>query len=189
MRDLPGVSMLEADQKVLVGAKGLAEVQRLLGDGDIEVFLAEREVTFRVGRADVTTRLIEGDFPNYQQLIPSGYPNRLSVARETLAAAVNRVRLVGQSRDTSPIRVHMSSAGLELSAVAQDVGEAHESVDATFEGDELVVAFNAQFLLDGIESVGGSEVVLETTDPLKPALMRNLESPEYLYLLMPVRIA
>jgi DNA polymerase-3 subunit beta len=189
MRDLPGVSMLEADQKVLVGAKGLAEVQRLLGDGDIEVFLAEREVTFRVGSADVTTRLIEGDFPNYQQLIPSGYPNSLGVGRDILSAAVNRVRLVGQSRDTAPIRLHMNNDGLELSAIAQDVGEAHESVEAKFEGTELIVAFNAQFLLDGIEAAGSSDLVLDTVDPLKPAVLRNPESSDFLYLLMPVRIA
>lgn len=189
MRDLPGVSMLAADQKVLVGAKGLAEVQRLLGTGEIEVFLAEREVTFRVGKADVTTRLIEGDFPNYQQLIPSGYPNRLTVPRDLLAAAVNRVRLVGQSRETSPIRLQMNADGLELSAVAQDVGEAHESVEAKYEGSELTVAFNAQFLLDGIEAVGGDELVLETIDPLKPAVLRGLDASDFLYLLMPVRIA
>jgi len=189
MRDLPGVSMLEADQKVLVGAKGLAEVQRLLGAGDIEVFLAEREVTFRVGNADVTTRLIEGDFPNYQQLIPSGYPNQLAVGRDVLSAAVNRVRLVGQSRDTAPIRLHMNNDGLELSAIAQDVGEAHESVEAKFDGGELIVAFNAQFLLDGIEAAGSSDLVLETVDPLKPAVLRNPESTDFLYLLMPVRIA
>lgn len=189
MRDLPGVSMLEADQKVLVGAKGLAEVQRLLGDGDIEVFLAEREVTFRVGNADVTTRLIEGDFPNYQQLIPTGYPNQLAVGRDVLSAAVHRVRLVGQSRDTAPIRLHMTTDGLELSAIAQDVGEAHESVEAKFDGDELIVAFNAQFLIDGIEAAGSSELVLETVDPLKPAVLRNPESTDFLYLLMPVRIA
>jgi DNA polymerase-3 subunit beta len=189
MRDLPGIGMLEADQKVLVGAKGLAEVQRLLGDGEIEVFLAEREVTFRIGTADVTTRLIEGDFPNYQQLIPAGYPNRLHVSRDALSAAVNRVRLVGQSRDTAPIRLHMTSDGVDLSAIAQDVGEAHESIEAKFDGGELVVAFNAQFLLDGIESVGGGDIVLETIDPLKPAVLRNAASPDFLYLLMPVRIA
>jgi DNA polymerase-3 subunit beta len=189
MRDLPGVSMLAADQKVLVGAKGLAEVQRLLGDGDIEVFLAEREVTFRVGKADITTRLIEGDFPNYQQLIPSGYPNRLGVTRESLSAAVNRVRLVGQSRDTAPIRLHMTVDGLELSAIAQDVGEAHESVEAKFEGSELTVAFNAQFLIDGIEAAGSNDLVLETIDPLKPAVLRSTETSDFLYLLMPVRIA
>lgn len=189
MRDLPGVSMLSEDQKVLVGAKGLAEVQRLLGDGEIEVFLAEREVTFRIGTADITTRLIEGDFPNYQQLIPTGYPNRLAVTRDVLSSAVNRVRLVGQSRDTAPIRLHMNADGLELSAIAQDVGEAHESVEAKFEGTELIVAFNAQFLIDGIEAAATSDLTLETIDPLKPAVLRSTESTDFLYLLMPVRIA
>lgn len=189
MCDLPGVSMLAADQKVLVGAKGLAEVQRRLTDGEIEVFLADREVTFRVGNADITTRLIEGDFPNYQQLIPSGYPNRLAVTRDALGAAVSRVRLVGQSRDAAPIRLRMDADGLELSAIAQDVGEAHESVEAKFEGTELIVAFNAQFLLDGIDAAGTSDLTLETIDPLKPAVLRSTESTNFLYLLMPVRIA
>jgi DNA polymerase III subunit beta len=189
VRDLTGVSMLAEGQKVLVGAKGLSEVQRLLGSGEIEVFLAERDVTFRVGNADVTARLIEGDFPNYQQLIPSGYPNRLLVGRDVLAAAVNRVRLVGQGRDTAPIRLNMGTDGLALSAVAQDVGEAHETVEAKFEGTDLTVAFNSQFLLDGIEAAGSPEVVIETIDPLKPAVLRPIESSDFLYLLMPVRIA
>ena len=79
VRDLKGVSMLEEGQRVLVAAKGLAEVQRLAGDGEIEVVLRERDVVFRTSRAEVTARLIEGDFPNYEQLIPSGYPNRLVV--------------------------------------------------------------------------------------------------------------
>ena len=74
VRDLKGVSMLEEGQRVLVAAKGLAEVQRLAGDGEIEVVLRERDVVFRTSRAEVTARLIEGDFPNYEQLIPSGYP-------------------------------------------------------------------------------------------------------------------
>jgi len=181
--------MLEADQKVLVGAKGLAEVQRLLSDGEIEVFLAEREVTFRVGGTEVTTRLIEGDFPNYQQLIPSGYPNRLTVSRDALQAAVNRVRLVGQSKDTAPIRLGMTAEGLELSAIAQDVGEAHESVEAKYEGTDLTVAFNSQFLLDGIDAAASDEVVIESIDPLKPAVMKATDSADFLYLLMPVRIA
>jgi DNA polymerase-3 subunit beta len=189
VRDLPGVSMLAEGQRVLVGAKSLSEVQRLLGEGEIEVCLAERDVTFRVGRVELTARLIEGDFPNYQQLIPSGYPNRLTAAREQLTAAVNRVRLVGQGRDGSPIRLGMSGEGLELSAVAQDVGEAHENVEAKFDGGELTAAFNAQFLLDGIEATLTGDVVLETIDPLKPAVLRSADSGEYLYLLMPVRIA
>jgi DNA polymerase III subunit beta len=191
LRDLEGVSMLAEGQKVLVAAKGLVEVQRLLtsADGEIDVVLGEREVVFRVGTTEVTTRLIEGEFPNYQQLIPSGYPNRLTVAREALQAAVNRVRLVGQSRDTAPIRIGMTSEGLELSAIAQDVGEAHESVEAKYEGSELTVAFNSQFLLDGLDAAASDEVVLESIDPLKPAVLKTPDSPDFLYLLMPVRIS
>ena len=102
---------------------------------------------------------------------------------------MNRVRLVGQGRDTAPIRLSMGTDGLALSAVAQDVGEAHESVEAKFEGTDLTVAFNSQFLLDGIEAAGSPEVVVETIDPLKPAVLRPIESSDFLYLLMPVRIA
>ncbi len=191
LRDLQGVSMLEEGQKVLVAAKGLGEVQRLLSSetGEIDVVLGEREVVFRVGGTEVTTRLIEGDFPNYQQLIPSGYPNRLTVSRDALQAAVNRVRLVGQSKDTAPIRLGMTAEGLELSAIAQDVGEAHESVEAKYEGTDLTVAFNSQFLLDGIDAAASDEVVIESIDPLKPAVMKATDSADFLYLLMPVRIA
>jgi DNA polymerase-3 subunit beta len=191
LRDLQGVSMLEEGQKVLVAAKGLGEVQRLLSGetGEIDVVLGEREVVFRVDTTEVTTRLIEGEFPNYQQLIPSGYPNRLTVSRDALQAAVNRVRLVGQSKDTAPIRLGMNAEGLELSAIAQDVGEAHESVEAKYEGTDLTVAFNSQFLLDGIDAAASDEVVIESIDPLKPAVLKATDSGDFLYLLMPVRIA
>jgi DNA polymerase-3 subunit beta len=172
-----------------VAGKGLNEVQRLLGEEEIEVVLSEREVVFRVGRTSVTTRLIEGDFPNYEQLIPSSYPNRMTVARDQLSAAINRVRLVGQGRDTAPIRLAMTAEGLELSAVAQDVGEAHETVEAKFEGSDVTVAFNSQFLLEGIDAAAGSEVTIESIDPLKPAVLKGTDSADFLYLLMPVRIS
>ncbi len=189
LRNLEGVSMLEEGQKVLVAARGLGEVQRLLSGGEIEVVLGEREVLFRVGETEVTTRLIEGEFPNYQQLVPSGYPNRLTVSRDALQSAVNRVRLVGQRSDTAPIRLAMTNDELELSAIAQDVGEAHESLEAKYEGSELTVAFNSQFLLDGIEATATPDVVIESIDPLKPAVLRATDDTDFLYLLMPVRIS
>ena len=122
VRDLKGVSMLDEGQRVLVAAKGLSEVQRLAGDGEIEVVLRERDVVFRTSRAEVTARLIEGEFPNYEQLIPSGYPNRLTVSRAALIEALDRVQIVGQNRDNAAVRLTMNSGGLELSMSAQDVG-------------------------------------------------------------------
>ena len=187
VRDLKGVSMLAEGQRVLVAAKGLAEVQRLAGDGEIEVVLRERDVVFRTSRAEVTARLIEGDFPNYEQLIPSGYPNRLVVNRASLMEALDRVQIVGQNRDNAAVRLTMSGSGLDLSMSAQDVGNAQESVDAKFEGTELTVAFNPTFLHDGIDAVDTEEVVLETVDPLKPATLHAADNGDFLYLLMPVR--
>jgi DNA polymerase-3 subunit beta len=187
VRDLKGVSMLSEGQRVLVAAKGLAEVQRLAGDGEIEVVLRDRDVVFRTSRAEVTARLIEGDFPNYEQLIPSGYPNRLTVARESLLDALDRVQIVGQSRDNAAVRLAMTGEGLELTMSAQDVGNAQEALDAKFEGSELTVAFNPVFLRDGVEAIETDEVALETIDPLKPATLHPVDGGEFLYLLMPVR--
>jgi DNA polymerase III subunit beta len=190
VRDLAGVTLLPEGRKVLVGAKGLGELQRLLGDGDVEVFLGERYVTFRLHNTEVTARLIEGDFPNYQQLIPSGYPNKLTVDRDALTQAVERVSLVGgTNRDSAPIKLAMSSDGLELSATAQDVGQSYEPVEGKFEGTDVSVAFNARFLLDGVEAAGSPEITIETVDPLKPAVLRGSDAADFLYLLMPVRIA
>jgi DNA polymerase-3 subunit beta len=187
VRDLKGVSMLAEGQRVLVAAKGLSEVQRLAGDGEIEVVLRERDVVFRTSRAEVTARLIEGEFPNYEQLIPTGYPNRLTVGRAALIEALDRVQIVGQNRDNAAVRLTMNSGGLELSMSAQDVGNAQEAVDAKFEGTELTVAFNPVFLHDGIDAVDTDEVVLETIDPLKPATLHAADNGDFLYLLMPVR--
>ncbi len=189
VRDLEGVSMLAEGQHVLVSAKALGEVQRLLTDGEMQVVLSERDVRFSGARGEITTRLIDGEFPNYEQLIPSGYPNRLTVAREALSDAVKRMQLVGQGRDSSPVRLSMSASGVELSSTAQEVGEAHEMVDAKYEGTDLTVAFNAQFLLDGAQAVAGNEVVLEALDPLKPATLRAVDQADFMYLLMPVRIS
>ena len=189
VRDLAGISLLPEGQKVLVGAKGLGELQKLLSDEDVEVFLGERYVTFRLAQTEVSARLIEGDFPNYQQLIPSGYPNKLTVDRDALTAAVERVSLVGGSnRDSAPIRLAMSADGLELSATAQDVGQSYEPVEAKYEGTDVTVAFNSRFLLDGVEAAASSEITIESTDPLKPAVLRGGDT-DFLYLLMPVRIA
>ena len=186
VRDLGGSAVLDEGQSVLVPSRALRELVRALGEGEVTLRLGEREATFEVGRTRVTTRLIEGEFPNYRGLIPSSYPNRMVVAREALGDAVRRVRLM--AREATPVRLTMSSAGLELDAVTQDVGQASEAVDATFEGAELTVGFNPDYLLDGIEVAPGDEVTLETTDANKPAVLRASGRSDFLYLLMPVRI-
>ena len=183
-------------------AKALGELQRLLGSGNspgssaapgtentVELSFSDRDACFDTGRARVSTRLIEGQFPNYQQLIPSGYPNRLVVAREALIEAVKRVRLIGRDRDNAPIRLTMTSSGLELTTIVHDVGEAKEELDAKYEGSETTIAFNPEFLLDGLGAISTEEVALDTLDTSKPAIVRSADGGDFLYLLMPVRVS
>ncbi len=192
VRDVAGVGVLGDEQRVLVPSRALREVERLLGpSSSLTLRLSERDASFEVvgesSTTRLTTRLIEGEFPNYRQLIPSEYPNELTVSREVLAEAVRRVKLM--AREGTPVRLTMSTDGLELVAVTQDVGQASEAVDAQFRGDELTVAFNPDYLLDGIEIATGDEVTLSTLDALKPAVMRSSDSSAFLYLLMPVRVS
>lgn len=189
VRDLAGQSgTLGGRSSVLVPSRALREVERLLGAADtVTLRLGERDAAFEVGTTRITTRLIEGEFPNYRGLIPSSYPNRLVVGREPLLDAVRRVRLLAQ--DNTPIRLVLSADGLELLAVTQDVGQAHENLDAKYEGADLTVAFNPEYLIQGVDVTPGDEVVLETIDALKPAVIRSTETQEFLYLLMPVRVS
>jgi DNA polymerase-3 subunit beta len=188
VRDLPGASVLREGQSVLVPSRALSELGRALGSSEqLTLRLGERDASFEVEGTRLTTRLIEGDFPNYRGLIPSSYPNRLTVGREPLLEALRRVKLL--AREATPVRLSMKPDGLELVAVTQDVGQAHEELDAKYEGSELTVAFNPEYLLDGIEVAPGDEVSIETVDALKPAVIRSTEGVDFLYLLMPVRVS
>lgn len=188
VRDLPGTTVLAEGQQVLVPSRALQELTRVLAGADqLTVRLGEREASFEVGDTRLTTVLIEGEFPNYRGLIPQSQPNRLTVGREALLEAVRRVKLL--AREATPVRLAMSADTFDLVAVTQDIGQAHESLDATYEGTELTVAFNPDYLLQGVEVAPGDEVTIETVDALKPALVRCDAHPEFLYLLMPVRVS
>jgi DNA polymerase-3 subunit beta len=187
VRDLAGQQVLAANQKVLVPGRALNELSRLVGSGDEMVLrLGERDATFDVGGTTLTTRLIEGEFPNYRQLIPSSHPNTLRVEREALLEAIRRVKIL--AKDATPVRLQMGGDTLRLTAITQDVGNASEELDAAYEGTEVTVAFNPDYLAAGVEACNGDTVTLSTQDALKPAVVRGVGHDDYLYLLMPVRV-
>jgi DNA polymerase-3 subunit beta len=187
VRDLVDTAVLGAGQKVLVPGRALVELQRLVGaGGDLTLRLGERDATFEVGGTRLTTRLIEGEFPNYRQLIPPQHPNTLTVAREALLEAIRRVKIL--ARDATPVRLRMGGDVLSVTAVTQDIGSADEELDATYDGTELTVAFNPDYLAAGVEACSGDEITLSTQDSLKPAVVRGVGVDDYLYLLMPVRV-
>jgi DNA polymerase-3 subunit beta len=196
VRDLPGATVLSEGQHVLVPARALGELQRLLSGGTsggadrpVTLHIGEFEASFETGSVRLTTRLIEGEFPNYRQLLPATYPNRLSVDKETLLDAVRRVKLLVKDA-TTPVRVALRQEGIDLRVVTQEVGQASEDVDAKYEGGpDLTIAFNPNYLMDGVEAIIGTEVVLETIDSTKPATVRSTENDNFRYLLMPVRVS
>lgn len=174
--------------KRVIPARALVEAARASeGNGEITVTLAETQASFAVEGRRLTTRLIEGEFPNWGQLIPAELPNQLRVDRELFGEAVRRVGILAQSG--APVRIELTADGARLGAGSQDVGEASEAVQGKFEGEPLTVAFNPAYLLDGINAVEGSEVVIACRDGLKPAIVRAPEEGSgFIYLAMPVRI-
>ncbi|MHB8592866.1 MAG: DNA polymerase III subunit beta [Acidimicrobiales bacterium] len=196
MRDLSGTGPLPSGtDQILVPARALTELQRLLpgaGKDDaghsVGFSVSDLDATFTSGDVRLTTRLLDGRFPDYRQLIPPGYPNQLRVGKEAILDALRRVRLLVRD-NTTPVRLSMRPGGVELTVISQEVGHASEDVDADYEGEELTVAFNPTYLIDGVEAVLGDEVVLETLDATKPATVRAPEHDNYRYLLMPVRVS
>lgn len=187
VRDLPGTSVLGTDQKVLVPSRALAELQRVLPHGaELTLRLGERDATFEVGGTRLTTRLIEGEYPNYRNLIPPSYPNKVTMGRDALLEALRRVKIL--AREGTPVRLAVTPEAVRLTTVTADVGTAAEEIDATLEGSELTVAFNPDYLAAGAEAVVGDEITLELLDGLKPSVIRGVGRSEYLYLLMPVRV-
>jgi DNA polymerase-3 subunit beta len=189
LRDLNGTHGL-AEHDILVPARALGELQRLGGEGGaaIEVTTTANEISFSLGAVRISTRLLEGTYPDYRQLIPDQYPNRLHVGKESLLAALRRVRLLVRD-NTTPVRLSMHAGGVDLSVVSQEVGDASETVDGDFSGEDLVIAFNPTFLIEGVEAVMDDEVILETVEPSRPATVRGAEHHDYRYLLMPVRVS
>jgi len=192
LRDLVGTASLAGEMDVLVPARALAELQRLPavagGDGKVSVATSPSEISFSLGAVRISTRLLEGTYPDYRQLIPDQYPNRLHVGKESLLAALRRVRLLVRD-NTTPVRLSMRSGGVDLSVVSQEVGDANESVDGDFSGEDIVIAFNPSYLIDGVDAVLGDEVLIETADPTRPATVRDATEDDYQYLLMPVRVS
>jgi DNA polymerase-3 subunit beta len=191
LRRLPEFTLVGAGERALIPARALIEVGRLTGEGgDVKVTLGEREARFEIGPTTLTTRLIEGEFIRYEQLVPESYPHKLRADKTVLIEAIRRVGLLAQNQ--IPVRVKLSSDGVVLSAENQDVGDAREEMgpEVTYEGEEMTVAFNQRYLVDGLESTPGTSITLEVLEPHKPAVIRPADEgqSDFLYLLMPVRI-
>lgn len=186
VRELTATAGGEA--KAVVPERALSEAGRAASadeKGSVELNLDESQVSFSVGQLRLTSRLIEGEFPNFRQLLPDGYENRLTMPRQQLTEAVRRVGLL--ARDNTPVRLEFNQLGVRLSSQSPDLGQAVEAIEAQYEGQEITVAFNPNYLADGLAAATGDTVRFEVRDGLKPGVVKG-ENDEFTYLVMPVRI-
>ncbi len=187
VRDIDAFALPGGVDRVLMSSRALNELLRLLGgEQTAQLVLGEREMAFTVGKTVLASRLIDGEFPNYRQLLPQSYPNVLAARKETILAALRRLKPVAES---SPVRIVLDPSATRLEVASPDRGRADEEIEGSFQGDSLTVAFNPDYLAAGVDAVEGDDVLLETIDPLKPAVIRSPLTSDFQYLLMPVRVS
>jgi DNA polymerase-3 subunit beta len=173
--------------EAIIPARALQELARIAAGADeIQLGVQDNHVVFGAGGTWLTTRRIDGQFPNYRQLLPEQFEHELVLPREEVLDVVRRVSLMAQRN--SPIRLRFADGELSVSAITQDVGEARESLPAPYTGDPLEIGFNAEFLRDGLESVDSDSITFKLISPLRPAVLEG-EADDYVYLIMPIRLA
>jgi DNA polymerase III subunit beta len=175
--------------EAIVPARALQELARIGQAAEaetIEVGVQENQVVFGVDGVWLTARRIDGQFPNYKQLLPEQFEAEVQLPREELLEVVRRTGLLAQRK--SPLRLRFEDGELTVSAQTQDVGEARESLPVAYTGEALEIGFNAEFLRDGLESVTDETARLKLISPLRPGLLHG-ESDDFLYLIMPIRLA
>jgi DNA polymerase-3 subunit beta len=184
-RDLPGFGL---EGSGLVPARGLRELPRTIGAPKITAQLREREAVFSSERGTLRLRLIDGNFPKYQSLLPDSYPNQVILDKEELLEALGRVTLVAE--DHIPVRLKLTEGGVEVTVSRQDVGGETEHLSGEYSGsdEEVAIAFNPRYLQDGVSAIVGDKVRIRVIDAFKPGVIDSGDSGEFLYLLMPVRV-
>jgi DNA polymerase III subunit beta len=172
-----------------IPARALRELGRLVSTDGLEevgVSLLPNQAVFEAGPILLNTRLIDGQFPNFRQLLPESYEHDVRLPRPEFLEVARRVSQLAQ-RNT-PLRLSFSPGELKVSASTPDVGDAEETMPAAFDGEPLEIGFNPEFLRDGIESVKGDEVVLRLISPLRPGLLQPVDNEDFRYLVMPIRL-
>src|SRR6266705_816188 len=172
--------------EAIIPARALAELGRIAHSGEtVELGVQENQIVFAADDVWLTTRRIDGQFPNYRQLLPDSFEHDVTLPRVELLDIVRRVGVVVQR--TSPIQLRFSEGELGVFAQTQDVGEARESLPTQFSGEPLQIGFNAEFLREGIESIGADEIRLRLISPLRPAVIEG-GPDDPTYLIMPIRL-
>ncbi len=180
---------LDGSFEATVPARALQELARIAQAADadeLSVSVRANQIVFEVGGDVLSSRLIDGQFPNYRQLLPDAFEHELTLASGELTEVVRRISLMAQKN--APLRLHFSEGELTISAQTPDVGEASQTLPVPFAGESFDIGFNPEYLRDGLESSEGGDLVLKLISPLRPGLIESADGSGFLYLIMPIRL-
>lgn len=182
-------SPLQGSLEANVPARALQELVRIAQqapNASIAVSVGQNQAIFELGDVVLSSRLIDGQFPNYRQLLPESVEHELRVASAELTEVVRRISLLAQKN--APLRLSFGEGTLTVSAQTPDVGEASEAIPVPFHGESFEIGFNPEFLREGLESIESDELVLKLISPLRPGLIESPDSSDFVYLIMPIRL-
>jgi DNA polymerase III subunit beta len=172
----------------IVPRKAVAEIARVLGAGEeVRIAITENQFVLEMPNFVMTARLIEGQFPNYEAVIPKSHPGRLTVGRAVIGSALRRVAVMAEDRN-KPVKLTLNPGQLKLTASSQELGEAEEILEVDYAGVEVTIAFNSRYVLDAIGALDKDAVVVELKDGLSPGVVRSTTEDGYRCVIMPMRI-
>lgn len=174
-------------QQVIVPRKGVLELLRLLGDGDLELAIGSNHVRANIGDIRFTSKLIDGRFPEYSRVIPALPPKQVKANRELLRSALQRAAILSNEKYRG-IRLSVRTNTLVLQSHNPEQEEAEEEVEVVYSGDEVEIGFNVNYLLDALAAVEGSEVEVGLTDANQSCLLSSASAPSTKYVVMPMRL-
>jgi DNA polymerase-3 subunit beta len=180
---------LQGSLEANVPARALGELVHIAQGADsdtLAVSVGQNQVVFELGDTVLSSRLIDGQFPNYRQLLPESVDHELRLSTTEVADVVRRISLLAQKN--APLRLSFSEGTLTVSAQTPDVGGASEAIPVPFHGEEFDIGFNPEFLRDGLESIESDELVLKLISPLRPGLIESPDTGDFVYLIMPIRL-
>ena len=174
------------ETELIVPTKAVVELERLLGDkGDVTLSVGENQIIFNLGETILASKLVEGTYPNFRQVVPTEAKERVQLEREALLAALHRASILASEKSQS-VKLNFSKNTLTITATTPEVGEAKETLAINYKGKDLTIAFNPQYLMDPLRNLDADEVFLELTDELSPGVVK-INAP-FLYVLMPMRL-
>ncbi len=192
--DQEGPSIRGIEKGIIIPKKGVLEIKRIMGDrdgeGEIEIYFNQTHGFFKMGKSLMVIRLIDGEFPEYEQVIPKGNDKKLVMEKERIYGSLRRVSTMASER-VEGVKLSLKKNSVELSSYHQDFGDAKEEVEVVYEGPPLEIGFNARYLIEALNAIDSEEVIMELKDEGSPGIMKPMSSVEpsnQICIIMPMRI-